>query len=471
MPKSEFFDYEPISRSGTVSKTNTLDPGFGESSDEGALNHNASALRTASRPADTRAVLIGEQSGRDLSVLKHGHSLSFIGLFVFTFLVYFRPYELFPSLTWLSTSAFWVATFTLICFVPTQLGLENQITIRPKEVKAVGILVVAAMLSIPLALSPSRAWFAFIEYLKVVVMFVVMVNVVRTHRRLNLLIALVFFVSCILSIGAMNDYRAGNLALAGKRIAGVVGGLFANPNDMALHLVTIIPISAVLAINAKSISKKLALTLCTLVMLGGLVVTFSRGGFLGLVFVTIVLSWKMARTNRVIVAAIAILLITLVIAVAPNAYRERIVTTNDDSAIARTDDLKRSIYIAVRHPLVGVGMENYILYSNVNKVTHNSYTQVAAEMGIPALAVYLFLLLTSLQSLRKTEQNSVRKGLRDRNYYVSIGLQASLVGFMVSSFFASVAYLWYMYYLVGYSVSFTRLSQATTESAVTTTKT
>jgi len=208
-----------------------------------------------------------------------------------------------------------------------------------------------------------------------------------------------------------------------------------------------------------------------LVMLGGLVVTFSRGGFLGLVFVTIVLSWKMARTNRVIVAAIAILLITLVIAVAPNAYRERIVTTNDDSAIARTDDLKRSIFIAVRHPLVGVGMENYILYSNVNKVTHNSYTQVAAEMGIPALAVYLFLLLTSLQSLRKTEQNSVRKGLRDRNYYVSIGLQASLVGFMVSSFFASVAYLWYMYYLVGYSVSFTRLSQATTESAITTTKT
>ena len=39
-----------------------------------------------------------------------------------------------------------------------------------------------------------------------------------------------------------------------------------------------------------------------------------------------------------------------------------------------------------------------------------------------------------------------------RFYYLSIGLQASLVGFMVSSFFGAVAYQWYVYYLVGYAV-------------------
>ncbi len=42
-------------------------------------------------------------------------------------------------------------------------------------------------------------------------------------------------------------------------------------------------------------------------------------------------------------------------------------------------------------------------------------------------------------------------------YFLSIGLQASLVGFMFSSFFGAVAYQWYVYYLVGYAVCLHRL--------------
>src|SRR5262245_46362429 len=54
---------------------------------------------------------------------KHGHSVSYAGIFLFTALVFFRPYEWSPSLSWLSTSAFWVAVATLIAYVITQLGL------------------------------------------------------------------------------------------------------------------------------------------------------------------------------------------------------------------------------------------------------------------------------------------------------------------------------------------------------------
>jgi hypothetical protein len=41
-----------------------------------------------------------------------------------------------------------------------------------------------------------------------------------------------------------------------------------------------------------------------------------------------------------------------------------------------------------------------------------------------------------------------------------VGLQASLIGYMVSSFFASTAYLWYVYYLVGYAVCLRRMYEA-----------
>jgi O-antigen ligase len=145
------------------------------------------------------------------------------------------------------------------------------------------------------------------------------------------------------------------------------------------------------------------------------------------------------------------------VALAPGAYRSRLATTSDDSAAARTDDLKRSILVAARHPLFGVGMDNYILYSNMNKATHNAYTQVAAEMGLAAFVFYVWFLVSPFKRLRRIELATGTSKRKPPVYYLTIGLQASLVGYLVVSFFASVAYLWYVYYLVAYGVCLRRI--------------
>ena len=389
---------------------------------------------------------------------QRGHAVSFAGVFLFTFLVYFRPYELFPTLSWLSKSALVVALFTLAAFVPTQLGLENQITAKPLEIKLVFALLITGLLSVPLALDPSRALQSFTEYLKVIVMFVVMINVLRTPRRLINLVFLVLLASCVLSVGALNDYRLGNLALQGRRIAGVIGGLFSNPNDLALHLVTMIPISFALMLGSRSLLKKCLYLGCAVLLMAGMVATFSRGGFLGFVFVVGFLVWKFAPRNRIVFGAVAVAALIATIGIAPGAYRSRISNMNDASAVARTDDLKRSLLVAARHPVFGVGMDNYIIYSNVNKTTHNAYTQVAAEMGVVAVFIYIAFLVTPFRRLGKIEQ-ATAKG-KPSIYYLAIGLQASLIGYMVVSFFASVAYLWYAYYLVAYCICVRRIYAA-----------
>ena len=51
-------------------------------------------------------------------------------------------------------------------------------------------------------------------------------------------------------------------------------------------------------------------------------------------------------------------------------------------------------------------------------------------------------------------------------YYLGLGLQASLLVFMVSSFFLSVAYVWNVYYLIGYAVCFRRIYEAETGKLV-----
>lgn len=447
--KFELHDYEPVTPSRQRER-------FQRPKAAGEAPQMRSAESTAEKDPETTS---REDSAipNETLLLKRGHSLTFLGLFLFTFLLYFRPYELIPSLSFLSKSALVVAIVTLALFVPTQLGLENRITAKLREVKLASALLVTGLLSIPLALEPARAWQSLVEFFKVVVVFIMLVNVLRTEKRLRWLLLLVLSASCVVSFVALSDYATGNLVLQGKRIAGFIGGMFSNPNDLALHLVTMIPISFALFLGARGPLNKTLYLVCSLLLIAGLVATFSRGGFLGFVFVIAFLGWKLARRNRVIFGAIALVLVVGAVAFAPSAYRSRISTTDDESATARTDDLKRSILVAARHPLFGVGMDNYILYSNLNKATHNAYTQVAAEMGLAALLIYVWFLVSPFNGLRRLEQSTKSSRRKPAAYYLAVGLQASLIGYAVVSFFASVAFLWYVYYLVAYAVCLQRI--------------
>jgi O-antigen ligase len=124
----------------------------------------------------------------------------------------------------------------------------------------------------------------------------------------------------------------------------------------------------------------------------------------------------------------------------------------------------RSVLVALRNPLFGVGMGNFAYVSFRNQVTHNAYTQVAAEMGAAALAIYLLYIVTPLRRLRTVVRETFESRRTSRFYYLAAGLTASLVGYMVASFFASVAYYWNIYYLVGYAVCLRRLYEASGEA-------
>ena len=204
-----------LTRSASEESPGQLDEGLSPSFFKAQILSGEPHKQQENDPAksDTKSLL--KTSGENW-IIKNGHSLSFAGVFLFTALVYFRPYEYFPSLSWLSTSTFWVAITTLLIFVPTQLGLEGRITARPREVNLVLLLLLAGSLSIPFALVPGKAGDGFIDFLKVVLIFIVMVNVVRSEKRLKILWLLILLSTCVLSIGAINDYRQGRLALAGE---------------------------------------------------------------------------------------------------------------------------------------------------------------------------------------------------------------------------------------------------------------
>jgi putative inorganic carbon (HCO3(-)) transporter len=425
----------------------------GETRDSTTLDAASASLREAGAPV------------KRWPTLKRAHALSFAGLLLFTAVTYFRPYELISALSGFKSMAFWLAVATLLIFVPTQLSVEGTLSARPREVNLVLLLLLLALLSIPLAIEPSEAWYTFLDFAKVITMFIVMVNVVRTERRWRGMFWLALLVSLFLSVNALNDYRLGHLSLRGDRIEGALGGLFDNPNDMALHLVTIIPLALGLLFVARGLSKKLFYGLCALLMIAATVVTFSRGGFLGLVCALFVLAWKVGRRNRFAVVILFLMAGAMFFLILPSGFVGRLLSVfggnvDGGSAIARQNLLLRSILVTLRHPLLGIGMGNFHNVSIHEQVSHNAYTQLSAEMGIPAMIIYVIFIWSAIKRMRRIEHETYDLRARARVYYLAVGLQASLIGYMISSFFASVAYLWYIYFLVGYAVCLHRLYEA-----------
>jgi O-antigen ligase len=473
-------EYEPVSRRGDAETRADAEafpataafefpaPRF---ADEEAESDIAGAFPKAARQSAQKAAR--QDAGRvrdarrqksDSWIVKRGHTLTYLGIFFFTFVLYFRPYEMIPALSWFTSMAMVLALLTLAIYLPSQIALEGNLTARPREVNLLLLLTVTALLSIPMALNPGEAWTTFNDtFLKAVLMCIVMVNVVRTEARLKGLIWLSLGVGVLLSLNAVDNYRAGNFTVEGYRVQGDLGGMFGNPNDMALHLVVMIPLAVALLLSTRNIAAKLFYGVCALLMVAGTVVTFSRGGFIGLVFGAAVLAWKLGRRNHVAVILVSLIMLAVFLALAPGSYGMRLLSLFDSnldavgSSSARRELLIRSVKVALLNPVFGVGMGNFHIKSIHEQVSHNAYTQVAADMGMAALALYTLFIVTPLKRLWQIERETFDNRHSSHFYYLTIGMQASLVAYLVDSFFASVAYQWYVYYLVAYAVCLRRI--------------
>jgi hypothetical protein len=403
--------------------------------------------------------------GSDNWLRRNGHTFSYLGLYLFSILVLFRPYELLSQLSFLSSTAFYFAVVTLLIYIPTQLATEGNLTAMSTEVKAILALTLLAVVTMPIAKDPPTAWQTFNDtFIKAVLMFIVMVNVLRTRRRLMGLMWLSLSVAFILSWQTLDLYMRGEFNSEGYRSMAEIGGMFGNPNDLSLHLVTMIPLAVCLGLAAKSTLLRLVYLAFAVFFLAANFVTYSRGGFLGLVAAAVLMAWKLGRKNRLNVMAVSGFVGLLVILLAPGNYGMRILSifglAPDEvgSRDQRRELLERSILVTLRNPW-GIGIGNFPIVGVHNLVTHNAFTQVSSEIGLLGLAAYLVFMISPFRKLSAIERTLFAKNEHDWFYYLSIGLQSSILAYLVSSFFVAVAYNWFIYYLIAYAVAFRRIYQ------------
>jgi O-antigen ligase len=392
---------------------------------------------------------------------KKGHGLTFMMLLVYTGLAYFRPYELSASLAWTMWLPFSLAVAMLALFFPTQFVLEgNLTTLQPKEIKLLLLFGLIALISIPQAIDPGLAWQTFYSLLfKTALVFVVMINVLRSPMRLKTMMLLGIVAGCFMSATALHNFIIGKVVDEATRARVSINNMFGEPNALALHLVIMIPLAVSLSLATSNVLKKAVYAMATLLMVAGVFATFSRGGFLALLAAGIVLVWKLQRRNRVASVVLIVLALIAILVLAPVGYEGRLASIFDSSkdlvgsSAARKELLFRSILVAVTSPFLGVGIGNFSVVSIRGLVSHNSYTQVAAEIGLFALAVYVMFIVVPYRKLKLIQIETSRETTHSLYYYLSIGLQASIIGCVVGTFFLSVPYEGYVYSLIAYAVS------------------
>jgi fatty acid desaturase len=78
------------------------------------------------------------------------------------------------------------------------------------------------------------------------------------------------------------------------------------------------------------------------------------------------------------------------------------------------------------------------------------------------LIAYLILIFAPLRSLHRIERQT--RGRRSKSewemYWLSVSIQAAFIAYIVCSLFASIQYLWYLYYTAAYAVALRHIHAA-----------
>lgn len=395
--------------------------------------------------------------------------LAFIFVWLFTLALYLRPQELFPTFFEAYPVQFaklFATTAPLIYFASRLLGGE-KLFLWETELKMAFAILGLGLLFYPISIEPADTWKEINDlYLKVVLIFGLLIGTLDSRSRIYWMMRVTVLTGLWIAIDSILKYKSGVVSQLSNRIEGTVGGMFSNPNDLATTFGMLMPLAVVLLVVSRG-PTRILYGICVFVFALATLITFSRGGFLSLLAVVGVMLWKFRKRHKAIPYVAALMLGGTLFLSLPGGLGERlwtIVKPDSDStgsAQERRDILKRGVVTFARHPVTGIGLGTFHIISIKERRAHNSYLEIAAELGMLGLLAYLILLFNPLKALWKIESETVSaRDQRDfENYVLSVGLQATLVAYYANSFFASIQYQWFVYFPLAYAVGLRRIYQ------------
>jgi O-antigen ligase len=265
-------------------------------------------------------------------------------------------------------------------------------------------------------------------------------------------------------------------SMSGSRLEIPDSMFFRNANDLSLQLLIAIT-QFLYLLYQRQIWKQLAGGAAILTSSVFLFETGARGGFVALVILMVV-SLVLGK-NRMRLALLGAPVAAGVLLLAPSSVLHRVtLITIEPATVAAADQqeqaaaasqqqrltlLSQSLKYTLLHPLLGVGPGQFAVAMSDDLAregksspwlgTHNSYTEVASESGIPAFLFYVSVLLLALRSNFRMYRRAANLDDDGEVSTLAFCLFTGALVYAISTLFFHVAYGSYLPAIAGMSVA------------------
>lgn len=388
----------------------------------------------------------------------------FVGLLALEFLTFARPQDDRPNVVALHIPMIMVVAL-MVALLPRMGQYGGTLLASAKRIWIMFVLYLLLLASAAAngwtPLSQNRLY----DFGTIVFLCLVTLTLVNSVKRLH------FYIWGLLACGAYVAERVirnpshifehiGYQAFERMAIAKGQGGNFGNSNFLALLMVLTMSVALPLLGAYRKWWQRVVL----LALIGSAGYVFfranSRGASLGMA-TSLFCMWLMSRKKLRATVSVVMLLIIGAIA-APPAYWARLNSIvnyeQDASATTRLQLWDLALDLTTKNPILGVGPDNFALYSD--STPHDAYLQVASEVGVPAMLVYVSWLISGLWSAFRARQlSSSGKGDDPYLFAVSTGMFCCIVAIIVQGFTTGFAFREIVYGYVAFSFLAQRLAQ------------
>jgi len=397
--------------------------------------------------------------------------LPFVGAVGFMGVLLFSPQAYFP---WLGAfrPALLLAGIGIVSYLHDRWVQRLPVIVWTRPMRLVAALFVWAAVTAPLSIWPGGSIALLTDqYLKTVVIFWLLAHVLASTKRLSQFASMLTLMAILLSGFAVYNYRTGAVIQGAEdRVMGNEGSLTKNPNDMALTINLIIPLTVALFLSTEAMSVRLLILAAIACEAVTVVLTYSRGGALTLAVIFALYTWKLRRrAERKLLYAVLIAGV-LALPLLPSSYFDRVgtIASIDSDRTGSSQERWRDMTIALagvlENPIKGFGFGMNVFTMNQQRgewrAVHNVYLEHALDLGLPGLAIFLVLLASCLRAVRTAQTRSEAAG-DPRLFHIAEAIQISLIAYAVAAMFHPVSYHLYFYYLAGLAVAAHQLSLRT----------
>lgn len=405
------------------------------------------------------------------TIPESGSNLAYRALFFFSLIYFVRPEDFIPGLKFIPIAkiAGAIALLALIFAVPATRRYKLTI-----ELKVLIFLLAQMMLCIPFAAWRGGAYDAVINkfskgVIVAILIYMVTTSVMEIRKLLAIQAATIAVVTFLSVIVHRTEYG---------RLMGIQQGILENPNDLAINIAITFPLCVAFLFASKGLLSRLFWVIGLAFMAWGVIATYSRSGLLAMVVTSAICVWEFGiKGKRPLLVFGAGLLAVIAVAVfvaTPNylTRMESLVLGNIEgsgdrgSLEARQELLRESLTLMAHHPVFGIGPGNFASYTDTWHVAHNTYTEFGAEGGVPALVLFLVMVILTLRKVRNVRKLPGYESSSEVRLWTS-ALWAAMAAYVAGAMFASTEYNLFPYFMVGYVCALYRIASAPDDTSGT----